>query len=84
MEIRFHGEAECLRASRLLDKMTDVDVVAVNSDVLTVSTTIGLGKLFARANGELSGVQSVQEVKLPLRELLAKILIERAERPSET
>jgi len=84
MEIRFHADAECQRAAKVLDQMHDVDVVEVDGDVLTVATSIGLGKIFSQANGQLSGVQSIQEVRLPLRELLAKILIERAEQPIQS
>ena len=79
LEITFHAEAECLAASRYLQRMPDVEVVGVEGTTLTLATAIGLGSLFAQANGELSGVQSVQDVKLPLRELLAKILIDKAD-----
>jgi len=79
LEIIFHGEAECLAASRYLQRMPGVEVVGVEGTTLTLATAIGLGSLFAQANGELSGVQSVQDVKLPLRELLAKILIDKAD-----
>lgn len=82
MEIKFHSDSECLRASRLLESIPGVEVVEVDNSLLTISTAIGLGKLFAMANGELSGVQSIQDVRLPLRDLLAKILIERAGQPS--
>jgi ABC-2 type transport system ATP-binding protein len=82
MEIKFHSDSECLRASRLLESIPGVEVVEVDQSLLTISTAIGLGKLFALANGELSGVQSIQDVRLPLRDLLAKILIERAQQPS--
>lgn len=82
MEIKFHNDSECLRASRHLESIPGVEVVEVDHSLLTISTAIGLGKLFALANGELSGVQSIQDVRLPLRDLLAKILIERAQQPS--
>ena len=78
LEITFHLEAECLAASRHLQHIPDVEVVGVQGTTLTLATSIGLGKLFAQANGQLSGVQSIQDVKLPLRELLAKILIDKA------
>lgn len=81
MEIKFHSDSECLRASRLLESIPGVEVVEVDQSLLTISTAIGLGKLFALANGELSGVQRIQDVRLPLRDLLAKILIERAHQP---
>ena len=82
MEIKFHSDSECLRATRLLESIPGVEVVEVDQSLLTISTAIGLGKLFALANGELSGVQRIQDVRLPLRDLLAKILIERAQQPS--
>ena len=84
LEITFHGEAECLRASKYLQRMAGVEVEGVDGTTLKLVTSIGLGTLFAQANGELSGVQSVQDVKLPLRELLAKILIDKAEQPAQS
>jgi ABC-2 type transport system ATP-binding protein len=84
LEINFHLEAECLAASRHLQGIPDVEVVGVEGTTLTLATSIGLGKLFAQANGELSGVQSIQDVKLPLRELLAKILIDKADQPVQS
>lgn len=84
LEITFHGEAECLRASKYLQRMPGVEVEGVDGTTLKLVTSIGLGTLFAQANGELSGVQSVQDVKLPLRELLAKILIDKAEQPVQS
>jgi ABC-2 type transport system ATP-binding protein len=83
LEITFHAEAECLRAYNQLQRIPDVEVIRAEGTTLTVATSIGLGRLFAHANGELSGVQSIQELKLPLRELLAKILIDKAEEPVE-
>jgi imidazoleglycerol phosphate dehydratase HisB len=72
-----------LRASDLLRKMPGVEVVSVEETSLTLATSMGLGKLFAQANGEVSGVQSIEDVKLPLRELLAKILIDRVDQPTQ-
>jgi len=81
LEITFHAEAELVRAYHQLQRIPEVEVVGVEGTTLTLATSIGLGKLFAHANGELSGVQSIQELKLPLRELLAKILIDKADQP---
>ncbi|HKY47102.1 MAG TPA: ABC transporter ATP-binding protein [Acidimicrobiia bacterium] len=81
LEITFHAELECLRAYNQLQRIPEVEVVGVEGTTLTLATSIGLGKLFALANGEMSGVQSIQELKLPLRELLAKILIDKADQP---
>lgn len=84
LEITFYGEAEALQASHHLQRMPDVEVEGVEGTTLRLVTSIGVGKLFAQANGELSGVQSVQELRLPLRELLAKILIDKAEQPVQS
>jgi ABC-2 type transport system ATP-binding protein len=83
IQIRFHSEAECLRASDRLRRIPEVEVVEVMGSTLTVATSVGLGTLFARADGALAGIESIQDVKLPLRELLAKILIERIEHEGE-
>ena len=84
LEITFHGEAEGLAASRHLQNIPDVEVVGVEGTTVTLATSIGLGKLFAQSNGQLSGVQSIQDVKLPLRDLLAKILIDKADQPVQS
>lgn len=83
LEFRFYNEPECLRASDQLRRIPEVEVIEVVGSTVTVATSITLGALLARADGELAGIESIQDVKLPLRELLAKILIERIEQQDD-
>jgi ABC-2 type transport system ATP-binding protein len=85
LEIQFDSPEACGQAALVLDRLSGVEVVAVDSIGLTLRTSLGVGKLFALSNGELSGIRSIRESRMPLRELLMLVLRNSAEvgkRPS--
>jgi ABC-2 type transport system ATP-binding protein len=75
LEVRFFSEATARAASGYLSTIDGVDVVSCNKDLITLRSTLTVGDLFVAANGHLDGVVAIGESRIPLRELLAQMLL---------
>lgn len=76
LEIQFANGDASTRGARVLGAIDGVEVVDVDTTVVTVATSLGVGRLFALSSEELAGIVTVRESKMPLRSLLAHILMQ--------
>ena len=60
-------------ASRIRD-LAGVEVVGVRDATLTLATSLSTGQILASLDGGLAAVDSVQRGRLPVRDLLARVL----------
>jgi ABC-2 type transport system ATP-binding protein len=74
VEMQFDSPETCQAAAESLVSVDGVQITKRNDTLLTLSTSVGLGRLFTLANGHLDKVVAVRETKMPLRDLLAKML----------
>lgn len=75
LEARFASADAASASVGALDAIDGVEVVSTQEDLVTLSTALGVGELFSAANGYLDDVTGITISRMPLRELLAKMLI---------
>jgi ABC-2 type transport system ATP-binding protein len=75
--IRFGGPTSARAAADQLTGLADVEVATVDGETLTVFAD-HIGRLLMRLEGRLGDVVSIEESRMPLRELLTR-LVERRE-----
>lgn len=75
---RFTSPAAAGEAATLMSDSVDTEIVAVQDDVVTVATGERVGRLIARLGAATSEISSVNEERVPLREVLADVLGEPA------
>ena len=74
MSIRFASQAAARRAIQLLDGAGDIEVMPLEGDLVTIETGTRIGQVLARLAETSSEITSVNEERLPLREVLAERL----------
>lgn len=75
IEFRFGSETAAAHAVGTFSTLEGVEVIASDTDTVLLATERAVGDLFAAANGRLDRVVGMSEVRMPLRDLLAKILV---------
>jgi len=75
--IQFADSASARVAAKQLDSASDVDVATVDGDTLTAFAG-HTGRMLVQLDGHLGDVVSIEESRMPLRELLTR-LVERRE-----
>lgn len=75
LEIVFEDAASATRVAELVVNMGLATISEHDGVVLTLSSDLGTGKLIHALTGQTEQIRSFREVKLPLRDLLAKILL---------
>lgn len=75
LEITFASLTATSLAVESLRAMPGVAVIGVDEERVTLKSGMAAGKLFASANGTLDDVVSIVEARMPLRDLLAKMLL---------
>jgi len=76
---RFATPIDAQRAVALVDGSSDTEVVTAQDDLLTIATTARIGLILNRLGETASAISSVNEERLPLREVLARVLSEQSE-----
>jgi ABC-2 type transport system ATP-binding protein len=61
-------------AGEFLSSFPGVTVVSSEEETITLQTDLTVGQLFMAADGHLDGVVSMEETRIPLRDLLAQML----------
>ena len=74
VSIRFASQAAARRAIQLLDGAGDIEVMPLEGDLVTIETGTRIGQVLARLAETSSEITSVNEERLPLREVLAERL----------
>jgi len=71
---RFATAAAARRAASLVDGSSDTEIVAARDDLLTLATGARIGTVLERLGDTASAISSVNEERVPLREILATVL----------
>ncbi|MGH8873980.1 MAG: ABC transporter ATP-binding protein [Acidimicrobiia bacterium] len=74
LEVQFDNAEASTAAAQFLAGVEGVQVVSQDGERLVLITALSVGGLFGTSNGQLNGVRSISEARMPLRELLAKVL----------
>jgi ABC-2 type transport system ATP-binding protein len=75
VQIGFTNADAALAAAAVMSDVPGVEVVSTEAENLLVRSSLPPGQLFVAANGKLDFVVSISEVRMPLRDLLAKVLL---------
>ncbi len=75
LEAKFNTPEAAAAAVDLLGSIDGVEVVRSEDETVVLSSTLGVGDLFAAANGRLDEIAGITVSRMPLRDLLAKMLI---------
>lgn len=75
LEARFSSSAAAAAAAAVLASIDQIEVAGVDDDVVVLKTTLGLGNIISLADGQLGDLTSIGEVRMPLRDLLAELLV---------
>jgi len=74
-EIEFETEEALRGASRVLGRSPDIEIVSQEATLLTVRSSLGMAAIFHQLNGQVNGMKAIRESRMPLHELLAKVLL---------
>lgn len=74
LEIRFSTDEKAVDAADWLSTLDDVELLEVEPPALVVVSGIATGELLSRMDGRLAGVTSINDTRMPLRELFATVL----------
>lgn len=72
--LQFASSADARHASEFLGRLPGVTVVSTEETAIILQTDFTVGQLFVAANGHLDGVVSMEQARIPLRDLLAQML----------
>jgi ABC-2 type transport system ATP-binding protein len=76
---RFATPEDAQRAAAYVDGSNDTEVLVAEKDLLTVATGVPIGVLLDRLGDTASTLSSVNEERVPLREVLARVLSDQAD-----
>jgi ABC-2 type transport system ATP-binding protein len=71
---RFATATAARRAASLVDGSSDTEIVMARDDLLTLATGARIGTVLERLGDTASAISSVNEERVPLREVLAEVL----------
>lgn len=74
LEIHFSSPAGASVAAQYLRTINGVEVLSIAEEVMMVRSSMQVGDLFAAADGHFDTVTSISQVRMPLRDLLARML----------
>jgi ABC-2 type transport system ATP-binding protein len=75
VQIGFTTADAAQKAAVLIDELPGVEVISTEEERILLRSSLPPGQLFVAANGRLDSVVSISEVRMPLRDLLAKVLL---------
>ncbi len=74
IEVTFEHDENATATALMVREVPGIEVVSVEPPHLVLGTTMGVGELLGHLNGGQGIIKSIQQARMPLRELLAKML----------